>query len=108
MWGLVHSTFLMTPVIFTGLVSSNSAAKEWCAASGANAARARHAASARRVLMGASPFDTIYYEILSVLQGHGLGAGGEENLRKAQEKLKKSSRKAVFGDLSGKRASADV
>ena len=54
MCGLVHSTFLMTPVIFTGLVSSNSAAKEWCAASGASAVTARHAASARRVLMGAS------------------------------------------------------
>src|SRR5262249_9011646 len=28
-----HSTFVMVPVTFTGFVSSNSAANEWCAAS---------------------------------------------------------------------------
>jgi hypothetical protein len=45
MCGFVHSTFLMVPVIFTGFVSSNSAANEWCATSGTPPPMARHAAT---------------------------------------------------------------
>src|SRR5205814_9123518 len=34
MCGLAHSIFVTTPLRVTGLLMSNSAAKEWCAASG--------------------------------------------------------------------------
>src|ERR1700674_3348102 len=34
MWGLVHSTFVTTPVTVMGLLASYSAPKEWCAQTG--------------------------------------------------------------------------
>src|SRR5258708_17927193 len=38
MCGLLHSTFVTTPVILTGFFSSNSAEYEWCATAGTAAA----------------------------------------------------------------------
>src|SRR5579864_8396809 len=35
MWGLVHSTFVTTPVSVIGLLASYSAPNEWCAQDGA-------------------------------------------------------------------------
>src|SRR6267154_2057707 len=46
MWGFCHSTLVTVPVNVTGLLASNSAAKEWCASTG-TAARSRPKAATK-------------------------------------------------------------
>src|SRR5437762_647627 len=46
MWGFCHSTLVTVPVNVTGLLASNSAAKEWCASTG-TAARSRPRAATK-------------------------------------------------------------
>src|SRR6185295_11215045 len=49
MWGFCHSTLVIVPVTLMGLLSSNSAANEWCAATGTAADRATNATAASRL-----------------------------------------------------------
>src|SRR5215813_14367102 len=65
MCGFCHSTFVIVPVIFTGLLSSNSAANEWCAPSWTPASSARIPTTNpklfRRVCVAILPFLAVVF-----------------------------------------------
>src|SRR3982751_2393607 len=64
--GLIHSIDVTVPVIFTGFPASYSAAKEWCAMTGA-AARSRPAPTTTIdsfARIGSSPFAPLFYNRL--------------------------------------------
>src|SRR5215813_9961375 len=67
MCGFCHSTFVIVPVIFTGLLSSNSAANEWCAPSWTPASSARIPTTNpnlfRRVCVAILPFLAVVFSV---------------------------------------------
>src|SRR5215813_12807083 len=67
MCGFCHSTFVIVPVIFTGLLSSNSAANEWCAPSWTPASSARIPTTnpnlLRRVCVAILPFLAVVFSM---------------------------------------------